>query len=449
MRTARLCGWTLAALGSAQALAAPAEGDLRAAEPSERRRALRALVDLADPDVPRRDRSLRIRLERMLARDPDASVRGLAAVALARVCGEAAVEPVLDAMGEERDPAAERGLVEACEWLSFEEARRALSEATTEVARPRRAALAAEGLAALPGDRGRLDLLGLLVAAPPWAVDAAACLGLARHRDVRVLEALLPRLRHPDASVRSAARWSLARLTGHDLGTDPAEWEGWWARSREGYAFPEPGRGPAVGPDGEGVDPRETRPGIRDRPTHARFFGIELTGRRVAFVVDFSQSMWGPRRDRAQAELVDAVKGLPPDHTFSVILFNERVWWFRDGPLPARPAQKLDLASYLPEQETKSYTNVYDPLEQALGLLGVGAAARDPAPGVDEIVLLSDGVPNRGKIRDPERILEAVRALNAGRARIHTVSLGDEPTTLLPRLAAENGGRHVAHPFPK
>ena len=160
---------------------------------------------------------------------------------------------------------------------------------------------------------------------------------------------------------------------------------------------------PRQGADG----PAMRRGATADRPmgdgdaTFARFFGVELRRRRVAFLIDFSQSMWGARRARAEEELVLAVKGFPSTNTFAVVLFNEKVWWFKDGPLPARPQEKLDLSRYLVEQETKSYTNIYDALEEALGLAGFGAAARVPAPGLDELVLLSDGWPNRGKITQP------------------------------------------------
>ena len=79
----------------------------------------------------------------------------------------------------------------------------------------------------------------------------------------------------------------------------------------------------------------------------------------------------------------------------------------------------------------------------------IGSAARVPAPGLDEIVLLSDGYPNRGKITDPPKILEAVRSLNGGRVIIDAVALGESPGELLPRLAKENGGKFVACPFAK
>ena len=40
-----------------------------------------------------------------------------------------------------------------------------------------------------------------------------------------------------------------------------------------------------------------------------------------------------------------------------------------ERPKPALPQQKFDLTTYLPEQKTRSYTNVYDSLTHAFGLL--------------------------------------------------------------------------------
>jgi hypothetical protein len=418
---------------------------LRASDATVRLDALTWLAGQPASYLAPRRASLHAVLPKLLAKDPSPAVRGAAARTLARVEGDDAIAPLLAALAGERDAEAERRLPQAFEELSSDAARRAVAQVALDASDPRRAALAAEALGFLPKGAGFDDLAALLDSAPHWAVAAGACLGMGRILDVRAVPVLLPRLRHPDPAVRSAARESLVRLASEDHGTDPVKWETWWAGAKDGYRFPD--KAPEL--------PTMRQRGTADRPmgdgdaTFARFFGVELRRRRVAFLIDFSQSMWGARRAKAEEELVAAVKGMPSSNSFSVVLFNEKVWWFKEGPLPARPQEKLDLARYLVEQETKSYTNIYDALEAALGLAGIGAAARMPAPGLDEIVLLSDGYPNRGKITDPPRILEAVRSLNGGRVIIDAVALGEGPGELLPRLAKENGGKFVACPFAK
>jgi len=418
---------------------------LRSTDAAVRLDGAKALVEEPASSLAAKRAALRPLLRNLLAHDASPAVRGTAGRALARLDGDDAVAPLMSAVADERDAEAERRLPEAFEELTGDAARRALSKAAFDGADPRRGALAAEALGRLPKAAGFDDLVSLVDSAPHWAVASGACLGLGRVVDVRSIPPLVARLRHPDPCVRSAARESLVRLTSQDQGTDPAKWETWW--DSEKGAFRMPDKAPEL--------PTMRRGGTADHPmgdgdaTFARFFGVELRRRRVAFVVDYSQSMWGARRAKAEAELIAAVKGMPTTHTFAVELFNERTWWFKDGPQPARPQEKLDLVAYLAEQTTRSYTNIYDSLEDALGLAGLGAAARAPAPGLDELVILSDGYPNRGKIIEPKRILDAVRTLNAGRVVIDAVALGDGPGELLPALARENGGTFVACPFAK
>jgi HEAT repeat protein len=418
---------------------------LRSADADDRLFGISALVGQPASYLAPRRASLHAIVPKLVAKDPSPAVRGAAARLLARTEGDDALPHLLAALTNERDAVTERLLPEAFAELTGDAARRALAKAASDADDPRRGALAAEALGFLPKNAGFDDLVAVSDLPSHWVVAAGACLGLGRVIDVRVVPHLLPRLRHPDPAVRSAARESLVRLTGEDFGTDAAKWDAWWARSKDGFRFPD--KAPEL--------PTMRRGQTADRPmgdgdaTFARFFGVELRRRRVAFVIDFSQSMWGARRAKAETELVAAVKGLPSSNTFAVVLFNERVWWFKDGPLPARPQEKYDLGLYLAEQTTKSYTNIYDSVEEALGLAGLGRAARTPAPGLDELVLLSDGLPNRGRITEPARILDAVRTLNGGRVVIDCVALGEEPGELLPALAKENGGTFVSCPFEK
>ncbi len=414
---------------------------------------LTALESVPTDEMRAAGRALLPVLVKILGKAKNGRDRGGAARALVRLHVDAANDAVVAALARERDPQTALRLASACRGAEGDHAH--LRGRLARIAYDddeRAAALAVEALGGLPRAVGVDDVLALLTTGPHWAVASGAVRGLAYNRRLDVIPVLLRHLRHPDVSVRAESREALVGLVGQDRGVDPAKWEAWWADNGEVFKFPdrEGDAPPSVSPQGGGdADPTadDWEPVVR--PTFARFFGIALRGRDHAFVIDFSQSMWGPRRDTAQAELIAAVKGLPGRSRFSVILFNEKVWSFSDVPLPASPQAKLDLVRYLPDQETKSYTNIYDSLERAFGLTGVGSQAIDEPVRLDEIVLLSDGIPNRGKIKDSERILEAVTALNTRRLRLHTVSLGDEVLDLLPALAEQNGGRHVHRPFAK
>jgi Mg-chelatase subunit ChlD len=121
------------------------------------------------------------------------------------------------------------------------------------------------------------------------------------------------------------------------------------------------------------------------------------------------------------------------------------VWAWREELVPASPAQKWAFARTLPDLPTKSYTNIHDALERAFAWAGVGRWAVEGPPGLDEVFFLSDGEPNRGRLRDADRIVEAAAAWAASaRAKIHAVALGERPAEgLLERLAKETGGTFV------
>lgn len=432
---------------------------LRAPDGNARAAALREIVKRSREELKDDAPALRAALRRALTKDDAPEVRGLAAAALLHVEGDAAIPAVLDAMRVERDPDAERLLALAWAEISTDAARKALVEATCDASDVRCAALTGEALGSLPAGLGADDLIMLADGALPWAAQAGVCLGLRGVKQARSIQMLVARTSHPDAAVRSAARESLVWLTAQDQGSNPRNWESWWEKAREGFRFPDgPGVRPEVPrPAGSGADSKSTtdRADVASQPTWAEFFGLPIRGARVAFVIDYSQSMWGQRREKAEKELLDAVKSLPGTARVTVILFNERVWTFRKSPVPARPQEKFDLASLLPQLETKSYTNLYDAVETALGLLGdsvAGAGApggATPAPGVDDVVVLTDGVPNRGKWKDADRICAGLRERNAGRARISCVALAEEGADLLRRIAKENGGAFVSFPFAK
>jgi hypothetical protein len=68
---------------------------------------------------------------------------------------------------------------------------------------------------------------------------------------------------------------------------------------------------------------------------------------------------------------------------------------------------------------------------------------------VDEIFVISDGEPNRGRKQFADEILAELKRLNTKGTRIHTVSVirtvdGDEHVSVLKRIADENGGMHIS-----
>jgi HEAT repeat protein len=408
---------------------------LRSDDAARRRSALEALL-LRVRSIPAADEGrVRTALEESLLREPDAGNRALAVRTLARLGGEAALAPLLRALAREEEPAPQDALVDAFGDLPAEAASQALSRVAFGTGDPAERAMAAEALGRVAGDGALRALLALSETTHPWPVQAAVLKGLGRRTDPRAGDASIKALRHADPAVRAAARESAEALLGEDLGDDPAAWERRWAEGRAKWTPPAPR--PAEEEVRSIPAPRpETR-------TTARFYDLPVSGARVAFVVDCSQSMWGPKIESARAEMEAAVKGLRSSQRFGVVLFNEKVWTWRDDLVRATPAQKWAFVRTLPALPTKSYTNISDSLERAFAWAGAGRWAVPEPPGLDEVFLMTDGLPNRGRIRDPDRIAEAVRGWNAStRARVHTVALGERiDASLLETIAKESGGK--------
>ncbi len=399
-----------------------------------RRAALAHLLEL--PDAPRRPgwrRAERI-LAKMLRRDPDPRLRGLAARCLYLEPSPENGARIARRFSEERNWRAQRGLMEALEGFTDPGLLALLERGVFDSADPGFRALQVEALGRAGGGISRAFLLRIAKMSLPWPVTQAVAAALARQPVKEAVDRLLALLESGDAGVRSVAFWALVRLTGNrDLPARADAWARWWAARRAEFRFP--------GRDAAG---RTVSASPATVPT---YHDIPIRGRRIVFCLDVSASMWGPKFEAARAELSRAVRALPPDRRFAVITFNEHPRPWRRELVPARPFQKIECLAFLDGLTTKMYTNLYDTLELALGFAGLGPRAlRDP-PGADDVFLLTDGEPNRGRHRDREGILRALDGIDPRRrVRIHTISIGDAPRALLRAIAARHGGRHVFLP---
>jgi hypothetical protein len=279
-----------------------------------------------------------------------------------------------------------------------------------------------------------LDRLAKLAAIPlKWPAAQAVAISLGRHPSVLAVDRLVDLLWSEDPGVRSAAYESLVKITGkRDLPEAAAPWVEWWGKNRETAKLP------AGRPPDEEVRTVPAEPG-----TVPTYYDIPIRGRRVVFCLDVSASMWGPKFDAAKAELDRAIRTLRTNQRFNVIFFNEHPYPFAADLAPAYPFQKLSCVTTFEDLETKKFTNIFDTLERALGYAGIGRFALEDPPGVDDVFILTDGEPNRGRRKDTKGILAGLAELDpAKRVRIHTISIGDDPKDLMEKIAAQQGGRH-------
>ena len=130
-----------------------------------------------------------------------------------------------------------------------------------------------------------------------------------------------------------------------------------------------------------------------------RFAGIQLTGRRVVFLVDMSGSMeyvdektlapdkWTGVRET----MAKIMRSLPGLEKYQVILFSDKVTYplGGDGNWLDYGGQSAEQAvATLKKIQPKGGTNMYAAFE---------AAFRFRSQGLDTVYLLSDGLPNMGE----------------------------------------------------
>jgi len=429
-------------------LAVPAAGEdldraLRALKGDDRDRRKEALSALAKGDlVPatayQRDRTLDV-LRRFLSDRFPGDDRAQAFRALGRLGADRAYTALLDRLATDTDDrvleAAEEVFRTAPEALTEEVARR-VEKAEDPITR----AAYLRVLGALPGAAARERIRLRAAMADAWCPRAAAAHALARDPAPEALPPLVALLDSDDPGLLTAAVESLTALTKLDFGRDPVAWKTWWATRDTLAPIDEALKGKEGGPGG-GEEPqpegerRTVAHGPERRTIGGTYFGIPVLGSKVAFVCDVSGSM-RYKLELAYDQLSRAVKALPSTSEFEVVFFNEHVWPWRGRLSHADPVTKELLLRHLPTIEVKNYTNLFDAIETALAL------------GVDEIFVITDGNPNRGRKQFPDEILSELKRLNTRGTRIHTVSVvrtvdGDEHVPLLKRIADENNGQYI------
>ncbi len=140
--------------------------------------------------------------------------------------------------------------------------------------------------------------------------------------------------------------------------------------------------------------------------------------------------------DVCRFELKRVLRSLPLDARFAILWYNrDGIRFPRKGLAVCTPATVKKACRFLDRVEPLGATNIYDMLEEAMsGKFG---------EKVDTIFLLSDGLPNCGRVESRDGIASGIRRKNEeSRIRIHTVNVGGGAANrqFMKRLAEENDG---------
>lgn len=190
--------------------------------------------------------------------------------------------------------------------------------------------------------------------------------------------------------------------------------------------------------------PTRSGEGLPDVAPRSGFFGIEERGRRLAYVVDYSGSMYNgvavlsqigktttytgvpPKLGAAKRELIRSIKKLSPLHKFIVLFYSNGFQPMPGGRmLRATAANKRRVIDWIEQANSGGGTDPTGAMQHVLGLKP------------DAVWLLSDGI-------FAESACGVIKAANrAARARIHTIAFFDnEGEPILRRIARENEGTY-------
>ena len=175
------------------------------------------------------------------------------------------------------------------------------------------------------------------------------------------------------------------------------------------------------------------------------YMGVPIEGERIVFVLDASGSMNAPlaertretRGSRAVSELAELLPRLPRSASFDILFFESKIEGFSGGRLVPCEEKRIAAAdAWLGERAFDGGTNLYGGLEEAFA-----------RKGVEEVILLTDGMPSVGEVQDPHRILAWVQRWNRWRkVRVSTIGLSAprQADRFLSKLAEQNGGVYRA-----
>jgi Ca-activated chloride channel family protein len=162
----------------------------------------------------------------------------------------------------------------------------------------------------------------------------------------------------------------------------------------------------------------------------------------VAFVLDTSGSMAGPKMQQAKKALQFCVENLNDDDRFEVIRFSTEVEPLFEKLVDANQANRDKANNFVKDLRAMGSTAIDDALKKALKL----QAGREGRPFV--IVFLTDGQPTIGTT-DPGEILAHVKRENAGSTRIFCFGIGTDVNTHLLDSIAEQTRAFAQYVLPE
>jgi hypothetical protein len=261
-----------------------------------------------------------------------------------------------------------------------------------------------------------------------------------RKRAIEQLIKVLPL--ETDGRTQTYIHGALIELTEKDFGTSQKEWKDWWAKNKQNYGQPkeEKKEGEKDEPQVPGKIKTEVVPPWKEDKEEVgkpkpRFFGEEISKKRVFFVIDVSGSMaeqsssGQTKLEIVKKEMKNAIDAMDESYSFNMIFYNHGYVKWKDKLQKATKEIKAEAKAAIDRQQPAGMTNIWAVLKVAL-----------EDADTKLIIFLSDGLPTAG-ITDTKRILEDIKKWNKYKdIQINTVGMQGADSTFLSDLASQNKG---------
>ena len=152
-------------------------------------------------------------------------------------------------------------------------------------------------------------------------------------------------------------------------------------------------------------------------------------GGKIGSILGKQVSKQATKLGAVKRKLIPTIKGLPDGKKFVVYAYENSVKKQSSDLVIASNASRTAANIFVENLRASGGTKTALGLKEALAV-----------PGVQEIILMSDGLPNGG----PAKVLEEIRAINTNNVMIHTIAFGEDADHNFMRTRAEeNGGVFV------